>query len=203
MGFFSSLGGIVGPLGGAAVGAVLGGPAGAMAGAVAGGSVTSALSQSDTNKMQMELAGRQTQFQADMSNTAHQREVADLRAAGLNPILSARYGGSSTPSGSMAQLVNPYKDLPSGINSASQTYSDRKLNEVQVENVRAQTLANSANAQKTFNESNGIVIENAIRTQRLKQIMASTKVRSGAYGSIIQGARDWSEILRGVPGLNY
>lgn len=45
-------------------------------------------------------------FQRDMSNTAHQREVADLRAAGLNPILSARLGGSSTPGGSAAHLQN-------------------------------------------------------------------------------------------------
>lgn len=48
------------------------------------------------NKLTMQ---QQMAFQKLMSDTAHQREVKDLIAAGLNPVISANYG-ASTPSGS-------------------------------------------------------------------------------------------------------
>lgn len=51
-------------------------------------------------------AAANRKFQQRLSNSAHQRQVADLRRAGLNPILSAKYGGASVPPGATATGTN-------------------------------------------------------------------------------------------------
>jgi hypothetical protein len=171
MGMLSSLGGIA-----SVAGVATGQPWLSAAGAALG-----AMGQQDFNA---EQAGINRDFQADMANTSYQRRVADLKAAGLSPMLAYSQGGAAVPTGGQASAASNVGEASANTGSTArqininraQALSTIELQESQKGLIGAQSMDADASARLKDAQRLNVLLQNDHIPEQIKNTIMNTQL---------------------------
>lgn len=160
---------VSGALGGAAAGAAAGSAVFPGIGTIVGGAL-GGLGSLASGLFGQSSAREQMAFQERMSSTAHQREVEDLKKAGLNPVLSAG-AGASAPGGASATMPNPGSELGAAVASSA------RMMALELPRLESDLRLQAAQRHLTLESADKATADAAVSLAEASNVAADTEVK--------------------------